>query len=128
MFKRRPGRHPIDPILRRTSVIKVRVNTSELYQFRDLAQRCRISVSSLLHRAVFDALPQVIPQINLTAFGSLARMNANLTQLIEAIAKGQAPAVSSLDLNELNGLLLVIRQLLLGVNIEGRLSSRKGKI
>lgn|SRR6185312_1825130 len=123
-FKRRPGRRPIDPIRRRWCVIKVRVNASEWLQFAGLAQRCRTSLSSVLRLAVVNALPRVIPPSNLTAFGSLARLNSNLTQLVDAIAGARAPEVSSPDLYELNDLLAEVRHLLLGLNVTDRKRNR----
>ena len=117
--RRPPGRPPLDPALRRRP-ITVWVSPQELARLKRLAAELRISLSALLRDAAIDSLPASIPEINRTAFASLARINSNLNQLMAALNAGRAPDVPMPDLHELYGLLLAVRHELLGARRRSR--------
>ncbi|HEX4959740.1 MAG TPA: mobilization protein [Thermoanaerobaculia bacterium] len=102
------GRPPIDPARRRRQV-KIYLETEELALLQGRAAECGVSVSAYLRQAALKDLPPQVPEINRTAFASLARINSNLNQFMAAINAGRAPEVELPDLHELYGLLLAVR-------------------
>ena len=120
MARRNPGgRPPLDPARKRRQV-KIYLELEELALLQWRAAECRVSVSAYLRRAALGDLPPQVPEINRTAFASLARINSNLNQLMAAINAGRAPEVALPNLHELYGLLLAVRHELIAVRKRSR--------
>lgn len=115
----RRGRAPKDPARRRKTVLKVYASASQANLIRRRARRAGCTVSSFLLAA--GSKPgsiRLVPPINREAFASLARIGGLLNQLDRHLNAGiKLPFGGPMpDLFELAGLLLLVRQQLLGLD------------
>ncbi len=115
----RRGRAPKDPSRRRKTVLKVYASPSQAALIRRRARRAGRTVSSFLLAAGREpGAIRLVPPINREAFANLSRIGGLLNQLDRHLNAGiQLPFGGPMpDLFELAGLLLLVRQQLLGLD------------
>jgi mobilization protein NikA len=113
------GRPPRDPARRRCRTLYVYATANEAKLIANRARRAGVSVSYFLGSAgLRPGAIKMVPPINREAFASLSRIGGLLNQLDRHLNAGiQVPFGGPLpDLFELSGLLLLVRQQLLGLD------------
>jgi len=111
------GRPPRDPARRRSRTLYVYATPAEAKLVENRARRAGLSHSYfLLSAALKPGTIKIVPPINREAFASLSRIGGLLNQLDRHLNAGiQLPFGGPMpDLFELAGLLLLIRQQMLG--------------
>jgi hypothetical protein len=113
------GRPALDPAQRRCRTLYVYATPKEAKLIASRAGRAGLSLSSfLLSAGLRPGTIKLVPPINREAFASLSRIGGLLNQLDRHLNAGiQLPYGGPMpDLFELAGLLLLVRQQLLGLD------------
>jgi hypothetical protein len=114
--RRKTGRPKLDPAAVRTSTIGVRVSPSEYAELRQKAESLRLTPAQWLRVAALNRrLPKPpVPAINIREYGDLARLSANLNQLVHLAHQGRVITVPEHQLKELAEEVRRLRAALLG--------------
>lgn len=111
------GRPKLDMQTVRHSVLRLRVNATELAAIQEKANEMHMPVSRWLrHAALSRQLPaRPVPAVNRDAYAALGKIGTNINQLTRLAHQGQAPLATA-PLEELEALLRKTKLTLLGVD------------
>ncbi len=105
-----------DPANVRGTTIGVRVTDAEYAALQAKAEALHISPAQWLREAALKRrLPSLpVPAINIEEYGTLARLSANVNQLVRLAHAGQVTGLDGTDLEELGAEVSRLRLALLG--------------
>jgi hypothetical protein len=117
----RRGRPNSDPGKVKNNRITVRLSDEEVSSLQEKAHRLNMSPSQFLRDSSLSRdLPLPVPEINRMTYRELGRIGANFNQYLKQVCSGRIEAAADSLLQELAGILAVIRKEVTGYDRENK--------